>query len=78
MSWLESIPRRRTYPAIAAVLAVGAPIGLAVVRAATSDDAGLAALARSVREDLPAFVSNVGRVAGAAGLSVAPAEIDAP
>jgi diguanylate cyclase (GGDEF)-like protein len=55
MSWFRSMPRRFAFSAIAAVLAAGAPIGLALVRSATSEP-GLAALVRSVGQDLPTFV----------------------
>jgi diguanylate cyclase (GGDEF)-like protein len=50
------MPRRWSFPAVAAVLALGAPIGLAMVRAVTAPEAGLTALARAVRQDLPEFV----------------------
>jgi len=56
MWWFRSLPRRFSWAAIAAVLAAGAPIGLGLVQAGTAPDAGLAALVRSVKQDLPAFV----------------------
>jgi diguanylate cyclase (GGDEF)-like protein len=48
--------RRLRFSAVAAVLAAGAPLGLAVVKAATLPDASTAALARAIRQDLAAFV----------------------
>jgi diguanylate cyclase (GGDEF)-like protein len=51
----RSLPRRVAFPALAAVLAAGAPIGLLVVRWADRGP-GAGGLARSVAEDLPTFV----------------------
>jgi diguanylate cyclase (GGDEF)-like protein len=56
MSWFRSTPRRFSFPAIAALLAAGAPLGLILVRAATAPQSGLAALAVAVRQDDPTFV----------------------
>lgn len=51
-----AVPRRLAYPVIAALLAVGAPLGLVAVRSVSARETDLGALARSVRQDLPTFI----------------------
>jgi diguanylate cyclase (GGDEF)-like protein len=49
-------PRRITYPVLGTVLAAGAPLGLALLRAALTGDLSGAAIAQEVRQDLPTFL----------------------
>jgi diguanylate cyclase (GGDEF)-like protein len=48
--------RRLAYLAIGAGLAVGAPLGLSLVRMARWDELGAAAFSREVQQDLPTFL----------------------
>jgi diguanylate cyclase (GGDEF)-like protein len=56
LSRLSPVSRRVAYPILGAVLAAGAPLGLALLRAGALGEFGVAALARAVNEDRITFL----------------------
>jgi diguanylate cyclase (GGDEF)-like protein len=53
---LRSMPRRCRYLLVGAMLALGAPLGLCLVRLASGQEASVVACAREVKQDLPTFL----------------------